>query len=83
MTFLFPDNLGKKILDRFELSNLSGIFVLYCREQGIDMSIKEAEQVILKGESNLYLQRRYTDGSKRLFRILKGGSIELVERSSS
>lgn len=65
----YLDRDGVCRLSRFELIHISSMLVLQQQEYSL-MTPLEAKKRILSGKCPLLLQRKYTDGCVKSFRIL-------------
>lgn len=77
MGYLLPNELGINRLDRFERVHLVGFIKLSALAEGRQITFEDAEAMLMSGESKLLLQRRYTDGSVRIFDIGPEGRLTL------
>lgn len=75
--YTLEGHAGTARLSRFELAHMVSMLILEAKQQGLpDLGQLEAERMVLRGESPLYIQRSYTDGSVVRFRILAEGLLE-------
>ena len=78
--YVLPLQGGAKMLNRFELIHIVSMVMLRTKQQGLpDMSPSDAKQLVLEGNSPLFIQRSYTDGTKRRFNILAGGLLSPLD----
>lgn len=76
-SYMLPSQAGTRRLSRFELIHIVSMIILRGKQRGLaDISPLEARRMVLEGESPLFVQRSYTDGSTARFRILPGGLLE-------
>ena len=81
--YVLPSQWGVCKLSRFELIHIVSMIMLRSKQQRTGgVSPMEARDIILRGESPLYIRRNYTDGSTADFRIVEGGILEPLSRGN-
>lgn len=82
MTYMLPSLSGLARLTRFEKVHIVGLLRLqWVRERKQSLSFDQAEAILATGKCELLLQRKYTDGSTKIFDI--GPDCRLSEHSEN
>ena len=78
--YTFLPRGGVKKLNRFELIHTVSMIILSSKQMGLpNITPFDAKELVLRGESPVFIQRKFTDNSTMRFRILPGGILEQLE----